>query len=60
MPELTLTDQERAVLAEVLDEYFRDLKEQINKAEATDFHAMLKRREEVIEGLLARIGPPPA
>jgi hypothetical protein len=53
---LTLSDEERAYLAEVLDRSFRDLKEEINKTEAYEYKESLKGQERMLVGLLAKLG----
>ena len=53
---LTLSDEERAYLAEVLDRSFRDLKEEINKTEAHEYKESLKGQERMLVGLLAKLG----
>jgi DNA polymerase III delta subunit len=53
---LTLSDEERTYLAELLDRNFRDLKEEINKTEAYAFKESLKAQERMLVGLLAKLG----
>ena len=53
---LTLSDEERTYLAEVLDRSFRDLKEEINKTEAYEYKESLKAQERMLVGLLAKLG----
>ena len=54
--DLTLSDEERAYLAELLDRDFRDLKEEINKTEAYEYKESLKAQERMLVGLLAKLG----
>jgi hypothetical protein len=53
---LTLSDEERAYLAELLDRDFRDLKEEINKTEAYEYKESLKAQERMLVGLLDKLG----
>ncbi len=53
---LELSAEERALLAELLDSAFRDLKEEINKTEAFAFKQGLKARERTLVGLIQRLG----
>ena len=55
---LTLSDEERALLAELLDADYRELKEEINKTEGYDYKEALKARERLLESLLAKLGAP--
>ena len=52
---LSLSEQERALLAELLDADLRELKEEINKTETFDYKEELKTREGLLRGLLARL-----
>jgi tRNA (guanine37-N1)-methyltransferase len=51
-----LSDEERALLAELLDADYRELKEEINKTEGYDYKEALKARERLLESLLAKVG----
>ena len=53
---LTLSDEERAYLVELLDRDFRDLKEEINKTEAYEYKESLKAQERMLVGLLDKLG----
>ena len=49
-----ISDDERSVLVEVLDQAHRNLKEEIYKTETRSFKDELKEREELLVGLVAR------
>jgi uncharacterized Rmd1/YagE family protein len=53
--QLTLTDEEKNVLAEVLNQALPDLREEIYKTENFEFREQLKRREAVMKDLLVRL-----
>ena len=53
--QLEIRTEERALLADILDTAFRDLKEEINKTEAHEFKAQLKMRESMLVSLLDRV-----
>ena len=53
---LTLNDEERQVLADVLNELLPNLREEVYKTESYDYREQLKRREAVIKTLLGRLG----
>ena len=55
---IDLTADETAVVTEILDSALGDLREQIYKAEVTEYKDALKQRESVLTGLLARLGAP--
>ena len=52
---LELTAEEHALLAELLDQDFRDLKEEIGKTEAYDYKQHLRTRERILAGLLQKV-----
>ncbi len=52
---LELSDEEHAVLAELLDRQLRDLKEEIYKTETTDYKEALKARERTLVGLIGKV-----
>ena len=53
--QLEIRTEEKALLADILDTAFRDLKEEINKTEAHEFKAQLKMRESMLVSLLDRV-----
>jgi hypothetical protein len=52
---LSLTAEERALLADILDSDYRTLKEQINHAEDRNFQAELKAREAMLLAILDKV-----
>ena len=55
MPELSLTDQEQALLLELLDGTYRDLKMEISNTDTSTFKDQLKEREHLLENLIAKV-----
>jgi len=51
-----LTPEEAALALELLQQAYQDLREEIYKTENTDFHAALKRREEMLAAIIAKLG----
>jgi hypothetical protein len=56
--QIDLTADETAVVTEILGNALGELREQIYKAELTDYKNALKQRESLLTGLLARLGAP--
>jgi hypothetical protein len=54
---IQLTDSEQAVLLDLLDRAYRDLKEEIYKTETFAFKLGLRRRAALIERLLDELTP---
>jgi len=54
--QIELSEDEHRLLAELLDQDFRDLKEEINKTEAFDYKRALKVREQTLVGLMEKVG----
>ena len=52
-----LSDQESALLRDILDSALRDLKEEIYKTDAHDYREQLKRREGLLKSLIGKISP---
>jgi hypothetical protein len=52
---LELSADEAALLADLLDQDFRDLKEEIGKTEAYDYQQRLRARERLLVGLLQKV-----
>ncbi|GEM_PF-990887 len=52
---LELTEEEQALLAQLLENAWRDLKEEIYKAEDYAYKRGLKDDERIITGLLAKV-----
>ena len=57
---LMLTDDERALLADLLDSSYRDLKSEIANTEGFAFKEELKAREALLLGILERLTGRPA
>jgi len=59
MRQIELTDEETQILTDMLDQEFRNLKEEIYKTETRGFKEALKAREALLVGLLTKLGHPP-
>jgi hypothetical protein len=57
--QLDISADEAAVLADVLDSALRSTREEVYKAEVTEYKAALKQREAIIAGLLQRLAARP-
>ena len=55
MIQITLSDEEASSLRNVLESYLSDLRMEIADTERMDFRDGLKRQEEFLNGLLARL-----
>jgi hypothetical protein len=53
--QIEVSDVERSLLEEILGQAHQDLKEEIYKTEAHDYHQYLKGREGVLEELLRKL-----
>ena len=53
--QISLSDEERQTLVEVLNEVLPNLREEVCKTENFDYREQLKRRESLLVGLLARL-----
>jgi hypothetical protein len=53
---LTLGAEEREVLAYSLKTYLRELQADLTRTDNPEFNAWLKRREEIVEGLIRQLG----
>ncbi len=56
--QIDLTADETAVVTEILDNALGELREQIYKAEVSEYKDALRQRESLLTGLLARLGAP--
>ncbi len=54
--QIALTEEEKSTLVDVLNEALPDLREEVYKTENYDYREELKRREQVVKSLLARLG----
>jgi hypothetical protein len=57
---LELTNEEHALLAEIVRYAYQDLREEVVHTEAYRFKEGLKAREHLMEGLLDKLEMPPA
>ena len=53
---LTLSDEEGEVLSHALAHYLGELRREINHTDDHGFKSRLQREEQVLQGLVARIG----
>lgn len=56
---LEINDEERELLAEVFEEKQKHLIQEINHSDTIDFKRLLKKRIEVLEGLMRKVGQDP-
>jgi hypothetical protein len=54
--DLTVDEEERAVVAELLEEAFRELRVEIHHTHDSEDKDRLKHREKVLRGVLERLG----
>ena len=54
--QITLSEEEKSTLLDVLKETLPNLREEVYKTESYDYREELKRREVVVKSLLARLG----
>jgi len=54
--DLTLDEEERAVTVELLEEAFRELRVEIHHTHDSEDRERLKHRENVLRGVLKRLG----
>jgi hypothetical protein len=53
--QISLSEEEAAVLKDVLESYLGELRMEVSNTEQFDFREALKRKEAVIKGLIGRI-----
>ncbi len=53
--QVTLNEEERQTLLEVLNEVLPNLREEVYKTESFDYREQLKRRETLLKTLVARL-----
>ena len=56
--QLSLTDDEKGALIEILNQVLPNLREEVYKTESFDYREQLKRQEALIKGLLTRLCQP--
>jgi len=54
---LEITNEEREFLGELFEEKQNHLIQEINHSDTIDFKRMLRKKIEVLEGLMRKIGP---
>ena len=59
MYSLTLNDEERALLAEVLQETISELRMEIADTDSHDYRAQLHKREDMLKAMGKRLSPVP-
>ena len=57
--DLVLSDEERALLAELLEQDFRNLKEEIGSTDTAAFRDELRAREQMLIGILEKLNAAP-
>ena len=53
--EVTFTPEEHALIAEIMEEHHRELLREIARTEHREFKAVLRRREEMVQGVLNKL-----
>lgn len=53
--EATFTPEEHELMIEILEEHHRELLREICRAEHREFKAVLRRREELVQGVLNKL-----
>jgi len=52
---IQLSDEEADVLTSVLEEYISELRMEVSNTDSMDFRDDLKRKEEILKGLVGRL-----
>ncbi|HEX9688754.1 MAG TPA: hypothetical protein VGB47_06770 [Thermoanaerobaculia bacterium] len=52
---IQIADDEVEVLRSVLDEYISELRMEVSNTDSMDFREELKRKEEILKGLVGRL-----
>ena len=53
--EVTFTPEEHQLIAEILEEHHRELLRELSRTEHREFKAVLRRREEMVQGVLNKL-----
>ena len=53
--EITFTPEEHELIAEIMEEHHRELLREIARTEHREFKAVLRRREEMVQGVLNKL-----
>ncbi len=56
---LEITDEERGFLSELFEEKQKHMIQEINHTDTIDFERLLRKKLEVLEGLMRKIGESP-
>ncbi|HVC31613.1 MAG TPA: hypothetical protein VND24_10535 [Steroidobacteraceae bacterium] len=56
--DVTISRDEQMLLVSILQDTLGDVREQVYKAELSDYKEELRQKETLIRGLLARLGAP--
>ena len=56
MVQLDINDEEREILAGVLDSYLSDLRMEISHTDSMDFREILKKRKAVLQKVMRALG----
>ena len=57
MPQLSLTEDEREVLIDILEVEVKDLRHEIHDTDASNYKEDLKNRERVVKHILSQLQP---
>lgn len=60
MVELNLNDEQQTLLTSILQESLGEVREEVYKSELSEYRDELKKKEDLIRGLLTELGAPPA
>jgi hypothetical protein len=58
--ELTLTDDQKSFLVSLLQDSLGEVREEVFKSEVRSYRDELKKKEDLVRGLLTQLGAPPA
>jgi hypothetical protein len=60
MMQLTLTDDQLSLLVSILQDTLGEVREEVYKSEVRAYRDELKKKEDLVRGLLTQLGAPPA
>lgn len=58
--DLSLTDDQQTLLISILEDTLGEVREEVYKAEVSEYRDQLRKKEEIVRDLLTRLGAPPA
>ena len=58
--DVTLTDDQRALLVSILQDTLGEVREEVYKSELSDYREEMRRKEELVRSLLSALGAAPA